>query len=549
MTKIHPYLPHALPRSPKRQIRTDRAFGGLSRYSRPDGLTVTGMTNMSAAAYPALATRHPRSCCYVGESSFSTAQGMTVFGGRFYYVKKNTLYVRRMDGAERALCSVSDGQKVFVPFGDRLLILPDKLCYLPDSGEMIHMEIHTEVIPGARFLYEGAYLPDGMTWEELGFRVGDAIIVEEMDGENVIATDTYRIHNLLGRHGLFEGCPKATRDGNFRFSRRIPDGTGFCALSDGKRLAACVGNTVYLCEENNPFNWYCAWAAHPEAGATTLRAASSGDFTACATWREQGIFFKENVICRLTGYDVNTYALTEQCGVSGVPASMRDSLCECDGALYYCTYAGVFRYDGDRPALVSTLPHELTDMQKVCGGSDLLHYHLVVREGTYDVWHFVYTPAHDAWHVEDSYDVAAMVYYDGFLYMQDAYAYIWAASPTGRAHPRSMNEQDARGEVRAEVVLVPERTEDPHGIRLHRLALRASSEDEDGVLTVRVRLDRGDGSFTQNEVEQTFTGWMRERLLQIPVPPTRCYGYRIQLTMQGRWTIHAVTREVEAGEQ
>jgi hypothetical protein len=548
MADTHSYLPHTLCRTPKRQTRTDRAFGGLARYAHPDRLTVVDMQNMSDAAYPALTTRHPRSCCREGDGTFGSAHGMTVFRGKIYHVKKSTLFELIPGGEERELCQVSETQKMFVPFGDRLLILPDKLCYRPDTGEIICMEINTGVIPGARFQYEGAYLPEGMAWVDLGFQNGDAIIAEEMDGDNVIAADTYRIHSLLGRQGVFEGCPKTTRNGSFRFRRHIPDATAWCTLPDGKRLAACEGEYVYLCEENNPFNWYCPSANMPEAGASVLRVAADGDFTACAVWQRQAIFFKENAVCRLTGYDVATFALTERSGVPGVPHTMKNTLYECDGALYYCSHAGVFRYDGVRPEFVSALPHELTDMGRLCGGSDLLHYHLVVREGNYDVWHFVYTPVHDAWHLENSHDMVSMAYYGGFLYMQDGYGYIWASSPMGRSHAGSRPEREIRGQMSARVTFLAEHASDPHGLRLHALALRATSEDSDGEMTVRVQFDHGDGKFIKTIDVATFSGWMHDRLLHIPIPAVRCRGYRILLFMRGCWTIHAVTREIEVGE-
>ena len=549
MTDTHSYLPRSLPHCPKRQIRTDRTFGGLTRYAQPDRLTVVDMHNMSPAAYPALTTRHPRSCCRKGENSFGTAYGMTVFRNKIYHVKKGTFFELTVGGAEREICEVTETNKMFVALGDRLLMFPDKLCYLPDSGEVIRMEINTGVIPGANFRYEGAYLPEGMAWEDYGFRIGDAIIVEEMDGDTVIATDIYRIYSLNGRHGIFEGCPKVARNGTFRFRRHIPDATALCTLADGKRLAACEGETVYLCEENNPFNWYCSSLNKPQAGAVALRAAANGDFTACAVWQRQAVFFKETAICRLTGYDADSFALTELCGVPGVPHAMKNSLCECDGALYYCTHVGVFRYDGTRPNQVSSLPHELTDMTQVCAGSDLLHYHLVVREGNYDMWHFVYTPSLEAWHLEDTYDVAAMVYHDGFLYMQDTYAYIWAASPMGRRLAGALTEREVKGQMFARTTLLSDRSCDPHGFRLHNLILRATSEDSDGQMTVGVQLDTGKGSFDSGVNVATFSGLMQDRLLQIPIPTTRCYGYRILLSMKGRWTIHAVTREIEIGEQ
>ncbi len=549
MADTHSYLPRTLCRTPKRQIRTDRSFGGLVRHAHPDRLSVVDMYNMSSTAYPALTTRYPRSCCRVGDGSFGAAHGMTIFRGKIYHVNKSTLFELIPGGAERKLCEVSETRKTYVPFGNRLLILPDKLCYLPDTGEIIHMEINTGVIPGARFLYEGAFLPEGMTWADLGFCNGDAIIVEEMDGDKVIATDTYRIHSLLGQQGVFEGCPKIARNGSFRFRRHIPDAAAWCTLADGKRLAACEGECVYLCEEGNPFNWYCSSEKQPDAGAITLRAAAMGDFTACAVWQRQAIFFKETAICRLTGYDADTFALVEQSGVLGVPHAMKHTLCECDGALYYCNHAGVFRYDGVRPALVSALPHEMTDMGQVCAGSDLLRYHLVVREGNYDVWHFVYTPSRDAWSLEDSYEMVAMVYDNGFLYMQDTYGYIWASSPMGHSHAGSTPESAIRGRMLARVTFLADRSTDPSGLRLHALALRVSSEDADGEITVKMQFDHGDGKFTKTIDIATFSGWMHERLLHIPVPTVRCYGYRILLYMRGRWTIHAVTREIEVGEQ
>jgi hypothetical protein len=228
---------------------------------------------------------------------------------------------------------------------------------------------------------------------------------------------------------------------------------------------------------------------------------------------------------------------------------MRDSLCECDGALYYCTHAGVFRYDGGRPALVSTLVHDLTNMIHVHAGSDLLYYHLVVQEDNFDSWHFVYSPAHGTWYQEDEVNVTAMVYHDGFLYMQDEYANIWAASPTGRRHPASKTERDIKGQMVAETVFRSDWSHDPRDVRLCRLALRATSEDEDGELTVMVQFDYGDGKYKDRIKVANFSGQMVERLLQIPVPSTQCQGCRIWLFMKGRWIIHSLTREIEVGEQ
>ena len=133
--------------------------------------------------------------------------------------------------------------------------------------------------------------------------------------------------------------------------------------------------------------------------------------------------------------------------------------------------------------------------------------------------------------------------------MQDTYAYVWAVSPLGRHHVGARTEQETRGRVRSAVTFRSERPGDPCGFRLHRLALRVSSKDADGSMTVRVQLDQGDGRYVEGTDVATVSGWMSDRLLQVPVPGTRCYGYRILLSMQGRWTIHSVTREIEVGEQ
>lgn len=535
------YLPERMPHAIRRRRVSVTDFGGLTAMGSRSGETLADTVNLSARHAPALATRAPR-MLFSYMRGGGTPHGMAEFGGMLYFAQGTTLY-RTKDGVSlTSLGTVSDTDKQFFVFGDRLYIYPDKL-YLEGDGTMPRpVELDTGVVEQAEFAGDRITLPTGMSWALLGFGAGDGLYVVNADDDTPAPEGHYRIKRVNGRVATLTQSFAADYVSNAGFRRVVPALDRYCVSGD--RVYGILGKDVYISAAGSALDWYSRMDSDG-SGPVCLHTDTEGDFTACMPWQGYVVFFKGDRICKLLGTRADTFALHDNRG-AGIPRHLTDTLCEVDGGLCYASDNGVYRYRGQEPERIGSMG--TAPVTKGCGGTDGVAYYLALEsEGAWR--QYVYRPDLGCWHAEDDLHPICMKQKDGFLRVQDAEGYIWTVSSEGRGLTGAMDERQVKGELVSAVTFGPDHSFEPDGYRLTALFIRATA-GATGRLEVL-------GSYADGRVPDdggefsplaTFEGGMKDRLLRIPLIPRLCDGMTLKLVMQGEWVIHAVIREYEVAD-
>lgn len=533
------YLPGRLPASLRRERVSLTCFDGLGREG------VEAARNLSPRKSPALATRMPRGL-YASAFGSGIPHGMAFFDGYLFFARGTRLY-RTTDGRSVSdMGAVSDTDKLFFVFGDRLYVYPDKLYVEKGGGMPGYVELDTGIIEQVSFQGSQATLPEGLLWTALGFRPGDGLRVLNADDSDPAPEGYYRIAALRGREATVVGAFPSVHVSNARFKRTVPTLERACV--SGNRVYGVIGQDVYVSAAGSALDFY-SHKASDGSDPVILHTDTDGAFTACAPWQGYVVFFKSDRICRLMGSRSDSFTLTDTPAV-GIPRHLADTLCEVGGALFYCADGGVYRYRGQEPDRVAPAGEEPVTGGR--GGSDGYGYYLAVQREDSGWSQYLYLPETDAWFAEDDVHPTGMIRRDGYLCLQDSDGYIWMTSSDGRATGCSFDERHVRGEVESSVTLAPDYCLQPDGGRLVEIYIRATGG---GGSEMEVRASYAHGQAGKDAVEAeelslgTYKGKMTDRLLRIPVTAKLCDGVRLRLVMTGPWVIHAVIREYERGGQ
>ena len=538
---MNEYLPERLGGLRRRVVRISDPAG--LRPGKPGA--AEDMRNLSPRRSPAMATRLPRGV-FLSPVGAGTPHGIAYFDGRLYMARGTRLYCVDDEAAIHDLGEVSDTDKVFFVFGDRLYLFPDKLYAGRGGATLRPLELDTGVIQKVEFSGSAATLPEGMSWKSLGFAVGDGLRVVNADEAEPAPEGDYRLSALHGRVATVTGGFPAVYRSDARFLRVIPDLTRACVCGD--RVYGVCGQEVYVSAAGSATDFYSRGGGDGR-GPAVLRADSEGDFTACASFAGYVICFKADRICKLMGIRADSFTLQDTAAV-GIHARLANTLCEAGGALWYCSDGGVYRYRGQQPERISPSGGSL--LRGGYGGTDGHGYYLAAE--TQDgVWRqYLYDPEAGRWYAEDDIRPTGMICRDGFLWIQDQDGYVWLTACDGRTAALSLDEGSVKGPVEAFVTLSPDYELMPDGCRPTGILLRATAEAgaEMEVLAEYADGRAGkDADGTAPVVLGRFKGCMTDRLLRIPLTPRLCDGMRLQIRMTGAWVIHEIWRQYEEARQ
>lgn len=526
------------------RIRHERrgcaVFGGLVGNSQAGATDVRDMVNLVPGGFPALVTGNARPLYLAVPSSAPSGavpHGMVFHDGKLVFSLGTELYLSTACGISRRLGYAGDTDKRFASYGNLLFILPDKLVYDSSDDSLSPFTVDTGYLTNVTVESHQLLIDTGVL-KTLGFHVGDGIRLDAKD--NVASTALggyYRISKLTETCLGVEGGFPVQGTFTVRVSRVMPDLDGICACGD--RLYGFSGRTVYVCEAGNPWNWYRAASSVPDSTPFSLTTADGQSFTACTAWQGYPVLFKADGIVRVMGrataagkrVSVSDVMLSEQAG-PGIPAGQASTLCELDGALYYCSNFEVYRYAGASPARVDDgLPEGLYG---ICAGTDGRSLFLTVRETNSAPRLYLYRPGR-GWYRQEAVHMPAMLQRPAetaagqgpvcLMQRSDGYIYVtrsFAPALTAGFLPSTVPTPDAMAEFGDETSLLPD------GGRLLTVFVRAVGLTG-SQMKVYVRYD-GAGDWT---LLSTVAGTGREELIRIPVPPRPCSWFRLKLSFSG----------------
>ena len=533
-------LPLRLPRAPKEMLlRLGRDWGMDTPFG--GGNVLCEGVNLSPRRGNEPATRLPRGIFSRGAGG-GAPHGMVFFGGSLIFAQGTGLYATANGSEVHTLGTVSDTDKSFVIFGDRLYIYPDKLCM--DRGGMPRaLELDTGVIPEAEFNGNTLRLPAGYLWSDLGFEEGDCLRVVNADDDTPAPEGYYRIRKLHAGVATMAQAFPATYTSDARFLRVVPDLTKCCVSGD--RVYGIAGRKIHVSAAGSATDFYSR-SVGDGGHAATLVSDTEGDFTALSPWQGYVVFFKADRVCRLLGNRADSFALQDRQGV-GVPAALANTLCEVGDALYYAAEGSVRRYRGQETEWVCSF--DGMTAAGGCGGTDGRGYYLsVTSDGKRRM--SLYLPDEGKWYPEDDAAAGAMLCHGGLLWMQTEAGLILLTSSEGRRAEGISSEELLSGPVKASMTLRPDRSEEPLRVRLTALWIRATGRT--GML--RVYASYADGAVGADALPEgevlvgELTAPRTDRRCMLPVWAGLCDAVTIRIETVGEWMIHDILRRYEAAE-
>lgn len=371
--------------------------------------------------------------------------------------------------------------------------------------------------------------------EALGFRVGDTVEIAGCtthpennksitiralgmvtDGDATVYTITFDPDTLTA----------GTEAGAVTIRRKVPALSILCESQN--RLWGAAGGTVYASALGDPCNWETFDGLSTDSYA--LAVAGGEPFTACCGYGSGVLFFKEDMVYKILGGYPAEYTLYSY-HYPGVQLGSAESLININEVLYYKGAAGVWRYAGAAPELVSGA-FGLRQYTNAWAGRCGQRYYLSMKgkDGGYGVW--VYDTLRGFWLQEDERN-AGFAWSNGRFYLLDRGAkkvYL-----TGQD-----NSEETRVPWSAELCAMDEVVHNRKSYS--RLLLRADFE-AGSWLKAEISIDGGPW--------QTAGQWSagHGQTKVIPLLPRRCDRFRIRLSGEGNILLRSLTRDYTLGSE
>lgn len=382
------------------------------------------------------------------------------------------------------------------------------------------------------YAVNGQSYGDSGGWEAMGFRAGDTVRIRgcttfpENNGTHTIREirQSGETYTLVFSDGAF---PKpGTEAGAVSFERYIPELEVLCESQN--RLWGAAGGTVYASALGDPCNWETFDGLSTDSYA--LAVAGGEPFTACCGYGSGVLFFKEDMVYKILGGYPAEYTLYSY-HYPGVQLGSAESLININEVLYYKGAAGVWRYAGAAPELISGA-FGLRQYTNAWAGRCGQRYYLSMKgkDGGYGVW--VYDTLRGFWLQEDERN-AGFAWSNGRFYLLDRGAkkvYL-----TGQD-----NSEETRVPWSAELCAMDEVVHNRKSYS--RLLLRADFE-AGSWLKAEISMDGG----PWQTAGQWSAGHGQTRV--IPLLPRRCDRFRIRLSGEGNVMLRSLTRDYTLGSE
>lgn len=517
----------------RKQIR----FGGYDHTPAAGNGDLYDMENVTGDGYPLLSPRSRR--WHI--RTLTKPNGFYAHDG-LYWVDGTAFYA---DGIQKG--TVTDSRKSFASLGVLLVIFPDKAYYNRLTGEFGPLE-HTW--HGSAVIRDGTYAgekAEANTICAVGigtqFRAGDAVTISgaAQHGEN---NTTVIIREVADHELRFYENSFVVADGGdaelLTIARTIPDMDFLC--ENENRLWGCRGDTIYASKLGDAFNWNVFDGLSTDSFA--VEVASTGDFTACCSYRGYPCFFKEEHIYKVYGDKPGNFQVMGSASL-GVERGSGQSLAIAGETLFYLSRTGITAWSGGIPQSVSDV-FGMQRFQNAVAGSDGTKYYVSMQEG--ERYHlFVFDTRTNLWHREDN-TCAVGWGWKGELYCLDSTGKLWMNGNARTIPADAVPEPPVRWMAEwadfyeyttsaSTGIPVPERK------GIGKLLVRLELE-EGASVTIAMQFD-SDGVW---RTVKTLQG-TKKRSFYLPIIPRRCDHFRIRMTGLGGCRLHSLVREVYNGSE
>lgn len=576
------YLPQLSELAASQQMMSQ--FGGYNHNPRINEAEFDGMSNMSSLYYPVISPRNKR-----GTLTLLTDPNGIAAKSNMFWVDGTSLY---HNGALVTGLTLADSEKKFVSMGAFLLIWPDKKYYNTadqtygsleasitiagditctmtkvdgtaygaptvsatepndpddtdlwlDTSETVHVlkqysESTSAWVPVATTFIKIAADNIGALFSEYDGVTISGFTNTALNGDFILygADDDYIIIT-----GILDATVEQT--GGVTVTRSVP-AMDFLVESENRVWGCSSANhEIYACKQGDPKNWHVFMGLSTDSYAATI--GSDGDFTGAAVYFGQVLFWKEDILHKITGNKPASYNIASV-PCRGVEKGSEKSLCNVNERLYYKSRSCICAYDGALPVTVS---NELGDVRYRSGVAGALgnKYYISMKDSA-DAYHmFVYDTALGLWHREDSTQAMQFAAHQGELfYINAANKKIISVNGRLSVHEGGVKYDAVNGAAEANFAWCVE-TGDigmalPDNKYIGRLMIRLEAASAMSV-TVSFKYDSG-----STWEDHSVTVATPKRTVQFPFVPRRCDHLRIKIAGTGACKIYSITKTVEEG--
>lgn len=563
-----------------------QAFGGYNHNLRiPEG-EFDDMKNMSSSFYPVLSPRGKRGIFTQltdPNGLFAKTKLVWVDGTSLYYngVLVNTTSI-----------PLTDSAKQFVSMGAYLLIWPDKVCYNTKTQEYFKLEASittsTDVVVTLAKQDGTAYPAPFVSATEPEDPEADPLWMDTSSSPHVlkqwsaqtsmwVAVPTTYVKIAATNIGkqfangdgvTISGLTNATLNGSFvlqgtaddyiivtaiidagfeqtapvTVKREIPSMDFLC--ESGNRVWGCSSDTnmVYACKLGDPKNWFCFQGVATDSYNANL--GSDGKFTGAVAYRDEILFFKEDIIHRFYGTAPSNFVRSDIV-CRGVERGSEKSLVVLNERLYYKARNGICVYDGAIPTDISGAFGSERYKNAVGGAFENKYY--VSMKDTSGAWHlFAYDTVRGLWHREDSTQAMQFATHEGELFYIDATTKkIMTVGGRLTINVDTSTKYDPVGALEGDVQWYVE-TGDigmdmPDNKYVSQLLFRLEV-DVEKTISIEFKFDSA-GSWVKYDIPVKTP----KRTVSLPFYLQRCDHLRMRISGTGPCKIYSITKTIEQG--
>lgn len=352
--------------------------------------------------------------------------------------------------------------------------------------------------------------------------------MEALNNSNMlygVGDDYIIVAGLLRQHVALAATLKA--------EMRIPDFDYVCEANN--RIWGCtysrtngeLVNEIHACALGDFRNWYLFEGTSMDSYVVSI--GSDGVFTGAFSLKGNPLFFKENVMHRISGTQPSNFALNStQC--RGVQDGCWRSMTQVNETLFYKARTDVMAYDGSLPVSVSEKLGD-TRYYDASAGSVRDKYYISMRDKDQNWNLFVFDTRKGLWHREDASNAQLFATMHGDMYCVIDGELVCVNGSGG----------DPEGSFEWSATFGVYGYETEAQKYLSRFNIRAQL-DADAWMKMEIMYD-SDGEWVD---EGTVRCPMR-RTFMIPVIPRRCDHCQIRLSGKGAATIYSIARVLEIG--
>lgn len=295
-------------------------------------------------------------------------------------------------------------------------------------------------------------------------------------------------------------------------------------------------NEIYCSALGDFHTWTTSGEVATLAGSPyTLSVGDYGEFTGCISHRGYVLFFKEDVIYRISGTKPANFRVAK-IAAAGVQKGSERSMQIIDEVLFYKAKNGVYAYDGSLPEKVSRALGERLYTDAVAG-SFLSRYYISMVSGGERML-YVFDTSTGLWHAEDSVEVRFFTEYGGALYGAVGNDIICFCGEVSEIFATPESEGDFEWYCESG----DKGLSSPYQKYFHRLLVRMEAESG---ARLKVSLACDGGEFTLAG-DYTASG---KRTVLLPIVTPRCDHMRIRLDGKGYVKVYSIYYETETASE